>query len=54
MTNHETDGDDKEAILINELEDFLHWHEKIFPELVCFFVLHLALIAIGVRAWFLL
>ena len=37
MTNHETDGDDKEAILINELEDFLHRHEKIFPELVCFF-----------------
>ena len=54
MTKHEPIGVDIGQNQTQKFGDFSRQCDKIFPELVGFIVLHLILIAIGVRAWFLL
>ena len=54
MTKHKKNCVDKEASSISKLVDFLCQRDQTFPEMVCFAILYLASIAIGVRAWFLL
>ena len=54
MTKHKKNCVDKKASLIRNLVDFLCRRDETFPEMVCFAILYLASIAIGVRAWFLL
>ena len=52
MTKHESIIDSKESDPIQELLDRPRQRDKIYPELVCFILLHLASISVGVGAWF--